>query len=164
MPSSAFAYNMVGTKQNCYTESTELGKTVFDSVGQAVTVTFTDINPPTGSNIAITTAGTITLEANITYRIDMHCEAVPATGVSSTEDFTQFFVLYNTTLGQVVLPGYPMNTSGTVFVTTTQQETFIMLAGMPDGVPPNVLTQPRTWQYPQQIKNASIAIQAIDGE
>lgn len=165
LTSTAYAYNP--GKQNCYTEAEELGKTVFNSPGQGVAVQFPSNPVATGGNITIdTSTGVINLGANITYRFDMHCETVPSVGVDPGLGSEQRlgFVLFNTTTNSLILPTFPMNTSGTTYYTTTQTEDVIMIAYMPDGTPPNTTTQPQTWQYPQQIQNASIGVQAISGE
>jgi hypothetical protein len=161
------AYGTNTGSQKCYTESTDqFGKPAFSSLGQAVVVEFSSVPVTTGSAITINTNGTVNLAANITYRFDMHCETVPSVVTQPGFDAVNRLglVLFNQTTGQLILPTFPMNTSGTVFYTTTQAEDVVMLAYMPDGTPPNTITQPQTWQYPQQITNASLGVQAISGE
>jgi hypothetical protein len=157
--SSAAGYNR--GKQNCYTQTTDqFGKTVFESPGQSVVVEFPDLSTPTGANITIATGGTISLDANITYEISHRVSTVP----SLLDRPGQAHVLYNVTAGSVIYPYGLMGETNTVLFTPDQTTDLILLAVMPDGVPPNTLTQPFVWQYPQQIENSQISIVQVGGE
>jgi hypothetical protein len=157
--SSAAGFNR--GKQNCYTESTDqFGKTVFTSPGQGVIVEYTELSTPTGSNVTITNNGTISLDANITYEISHRVSTVP----SVFDDPGQGHVLFNTTAQQVLWPVALMGETNTILFTPDVNTNLILLAFMPDGTPPNTLTQPKTWQYPQQIQNCQISIVQVGGE
>ena len=157
--SSAAGYNR--GKQNCYIETTDqFGRTVFASPGQAVIVEFLDLTTPTGANVSITNEGGISLDANITYEISHRVSTVP----SVSDDPGQGHVLFNTTANEVLWPAGLMGETNTILFTPGVNTNLILLAFMPDGTPPNTLTQPKTWQYPQQIQNAQISIVQVGGE
>lgn len=157
--SSAAGYN--DGKQKCYTETTDqFGKTVFASPGQAVVVEYNNLSTPTGSGVSITNGGTISLTANLTYQISHRVDIVscildnPAAG----------HILLNTTTGSLIQPASAMGQTNTILFTPDQNTDLVLLAYMPDGVPPNTTTQPFTWQYPQQIQNAEISVVEVGGE
>jgi hypothetical protein len=156
--SSAAGYN--DGKQNCYIETTDqFGRTVFASPGQAVTVEFPFLSTSTGSNVSIAN-NVITLDANITYEITHRVSTVP----SVLDKPGQAHVLYNVTSNSVIYPYGLMGETNTILFTPDQTTDLILLAVMPDGVPPNTLTQPFVWQYPQQIENCQISIVQVGGE
>lgn len=157
--SSAAGYN--AGKQKCYIETIDqFDKTVFASPGQVITVEFPTLTPTTGSDVSIATNGTITLAADKTYQIAHRVDIVP----NINNDVNAGHILYNVTTSSLVTPGSKMGQTNTITVTTAgDPETLVLLAYMPDGTPPNTTTQPKTWQYPQQIENAEISIVEVGG-
>jgi len=156
--SSAAGYN--AGKQNCYTETTDqFGKTVFASPGQAVVVDFPTLSTPTGSNVSIAN-NVITLDGNVTYQISHRVDIVP----NVNNDSNAGHVLLNSATGALLLPGSLMGQTSTIQYTPDDTVNLVLLAYMPDGTPPNTTTQPKTWQYPQQIQNAEITVVQVGGE
>ena len=156
--SSAAGYN--NGKQKCYTETTDqFGKTVFASPGQAVVVEFPTLSTPTGANVSITTGGTVSLSANITYQISHRVDIVS----SVLDNPGQGHILFNATTGSLVQPASAMGQTNTILFRPNQNTDLVLLAYMPDGTPPNTTTQPFTWQYPQQIQNAEISVVQVGG-
>ena len=157
--SSAAGYN--AGKQKCYTETTDqFGKTVFQSPGQAVVVEYPNLSTPTGANVSITNAGVVSLSANLTYQISHRVDVVP----NLANDPAAGHILLNTTTGSLIPPASAMGQTNTILFTPDQNTDLVLLAYMPDGVPPNTTTQPKTWQYPQQIQNAEISVVEVGGE
>jgi hypothetical protein len=155
--SSAAGYN--AGKQKCYTETTDqFGKTVFASPGQAVVVDFPTLSTPTGSNVSIAN-NVITLDANVTYQISHRVDVVE----NINNDPAAGHVLLNTATGALLLPVSFMGQTNTIQYTPGATTNLVLLAYMPDGTPPNTTTQPKTWQYPQQIQNAEISIVQVGG-
>jgi hypothetical protein len=122
-------------------------------------VEFPTLSTPTGANISIATNGFISLSGNITYQISHRVDNVP-----STFDNPAAGHVINEIATQTLL--YPLSKMGqtnTILYTPNQNVTLILVAYMPDGIPPNTTTQPLTWQYPQQIQNAEISIVQVGG-
>lgn len=166
--SSQSAWNAIYTKQNCYNETIDqFDKTVFESPGQGVVVTYTDFTDATGSNVQISESGMVSLTGNVTYKIDHYCELVPNESYSQTagQDTAKYagHVLVNAATGSVIYPPVAMGTTGSVIFTPAEDLQIFQLAFMPDG-PAGDQNNPITWQYPQQITNSSICVVAIAGE
>ena len=156
--SSAAGYN--DGKQNCYNESIDqFGKTVFTSPGQTVVVDFPTLSTPTGSNVSIAN-NVITLDGNVTYQISHRVDVVE----SVNNDPAAGHVLLNTGTGDLIFPVSYMGQTNTIQYTPDATTNLVLLAYMPDGIPPNTTTQPKTWQYPQQLQNAEISIVQVGGE
>jgi len=156
--SSAAGYN--AGKQKCYTETTDqFGKTVFTSPGQTVVVDFPTLSTPTGSNITIAPGGFISLDANVTYQIAHRVDVVE----NVNNDPAAGHILYNVTTASLIPPVSLMGQTNTIQFTPDATTTLVLLAYMPDGIPPNTTTQPKTWQYPQQIQNSEISIVQVGG-
>ena len=156
--SSAAGYNN-GT-QNCYTETVDqFGKTVFESPGQGIVVEYPTLSTPTGTNISINNGGQITLEPNVTYQISHRVGVVP----NINNHPNAGHVLFNATSGGLLFPLSQMDMTNTILYTPDVQTTLVLLAYMPDGAPPNTTTQPLTWQYPQQIRQAEISVVEVGG-
>jgi len=155
--SSAAGYN--AGKQKCYTETTDqFGKTVFASPGQTVVVQFPTLSTPTGSNVSIAN-NVITLDANVTYQISHRVDVVE----NINNDPAAGHILYNVTTASLVPPASLMGQTNTIQFTPDATTNLVLLAYMPDGTPPNTTTQPKTWQYPQQIQNSEITIVEVGG-
>lgn len=157
-----------GTTQNLYSEGTDqFGQTVFTSPGQGSAIHFTNVSTPIGSNISIDGAfGTVTLSGNITYRFDLFCETTSAT---ATPDYRAgqgaghcLIDVTNFPTTEVIQPVFPMGTSGTVYFTPAVDSTVIYLAFTADPVP-GTIGGPSQWEYPDQVKNASMSVAAVSG-
>jgi hypothetical protein len=163
------AWNYPATlTQPCYSETTDqFGKTVFASPGQGTAIHFSNVSSAIGSNISIDGAyGQVTLSGNITYRFDLYCDVTAASQNTPVPDgnFSGHALIDITNFPNtsVIYPVFPMGTSGTVYYTPAVDSTILYLAFVPDAEPGSV-TGASTWQYPSQLKNASLSVAAVSG-
>jgi len=164
------AWNYPGTlTQPCYSETTDqFGKAVFTSPGQGQAIHFSNVSSAIGSNISIDgSTGIVNLSGNVTYRFDMFCDVTAASQNNPLPDgLTSGHALVDVTNFPnnpgVIWPVFPMGSSGTVYYTPGEDSVVVYLAFVPDAEPGSV-TGASTWQYPSQLKNASLGVTAVSG-